>query len=89
MQFVCLTHKVLRSLKDQGYTVLLSASKLTDENPTWVPDNIPIDDLMDLGSELIAKLSIPLEEGNLLVIEDALKNIDEENLIGQVFIENS
>lgn len=88
MQFVWLTHKVLRRLKDQGYTVLVSTSKLTDENPTWVPDNIPIDDLMDLGNELIAKLSIPLEEGNLLVIEDALKNIDEENLIGQVFIEN-
>lgn len=39
--------------------------------------------LMNLENEFIAKLSIPLEEGNLLVIEDALKNIDEDKLIGQ------
>lgn len=87
MEFVCLMHKVLESLRDKGYTVLLSTSKLTDENPTWVPDKMPIDELMNLENEFIAKLSIPLEEGNLLVIEDALKNIDEDKLIGQVFIE--
>lgn len=52
-----------------------------------VPDKMPIDELMNLENEFIAKLSIPLEEGNLLVIEDALKNIDEDKLIGQVFIE--
>lgn len=45
MEFVCLTHKVLKSLRDKGYTVLLSTSKLTDENPTWVPDKMPIDEL--------------------------------------------
>ncbi|KGE14603.1 hypothetical protein [Sphingobacterium deserti] len=86
MEFVALSHILLRTLKWQGYTVLRSVSPLNSTNPTWYAEKIPIEQLMDLDSDEIARRSVPLQETHYLIIQDALENIREEDLIGQVFL---
>lgn len=87
MQFEKLTHAVLINLKKEGYNILRSTSLLTDEDPTWYPDKVDLDLFFDLGSDEIARISTPMEEINLLVIDDALQNIRDEDLIGMVWVE--
>lgn len=86
MRFVKLSKYILYKLKYQGYTTLHSVSSLDNENPTWVPFNDDIKALMDLNNDFIPKLSRPMEEIHFLVIDDALSNIEEENLTGEVLI---
>ncbi len=86
MQFVKLTHYVLRSLRDKGYNILRSTSPLSSENPSWYPDTVDLDDFMHWENNEFRLLNVPLEEKHLLVIEDALKNIDEGDLIGEVWV---
>lgn len=86
MQFVKLTHSVLRELKLKGYNILRSTSKLSNDDPTWMPDTVDLDAFFDLGSLEIERISTPMEELHLLVIDDALKNIRDEDLIGSVFL---
>lgn len=86
MRFVKLSKYILSKLKYQGYTTLHSVSSLNNENPTWFPFKDDISLLMDLNSDFISTLSQPLEEIHFLVIDDALLNIEEEDLIGEVFI---
>ncbi len=85
--FVTLTMKVLTILRANGYTVLTSISPLSDEDPVWYPETIDVSELMDLNSEFMRRISIPLHEPHFLIIDDAIKNIHEDYLIGQVFLE--
>jgi len=86
MEFVNLSHKVLSDLKSKGYTSLRSTSDLQNENPTWIPHRDNIKNLMELDNDFISKISYPLEEKHFLVIDDALKNIQDSDLIGQVLL---
>lgn len=86
MKFVKLTRSVLLSLKEQGYNVLRSNSPMTEENPTWIPDTFDLDKFFDLDSDEVAKRNIPLEETWLLLIDEGLKELDED-LFGDVIIE--
>ena len=86
MKFVKLTRSVLLSLKEQGYNVLRSNSPMTEENPTWIPDTFDLDKFFDLDSDEVAKRNIPLEESWLLLIDEGLKERDED-LFGDVMIE--
>lgn len=85
--FVKLTIKALEELREQGYNVLTSVSPLSSEDPVWYPANMFMEELLDLDCEMIRKLSIPLSEPHFLIIEDAIANIDENDLIGHVFLE--
>jgi hypothetical protein len=86
MEFVNLSRRVLVNLKKKGYTTLHSISGLDNENPTWIPYRDNIETLMELDNDFIAKISFPFDEKHFIVIDDALKNIEESNLIGQVFM---
>ncbi|PVH26280.1 hypothetical protein [Sphingobacterium corticibacter] len=86
MRFVKLTHYELRRLRDQGYNILRSTSPLSSDNPSWYPDTVNLDDFMHWGSKEMRRLSRPFEEKHLLVIQDALENINEEDLIGEVWV---
>ncbi|WP_400263274.1 hypothetical protein ACFX5U_09550 [Sphingobacterium sp. SG20118] len=86
MQFAILTQTLLLQLKSKGYNLLTSKNTVDDENPTWYPEKV--DDvweyIVDLDSE--GKF-VPLQEPAILVIDDAIKNIEDWQLIGEVFIE--
>lgn len=79
MKFVKVNQKVLLSLKKQGFNILRSNSPMTEENPTWIPDKF------DLDSYEVAKRNIPLQETWLLIIEEGLKERDED-LFGDVML---
>ncbi|KGE12462.1 hypothetical protein [Sphingobacterium deserti] len=85
--FVTLTRKVLIVLRDRGYNTLTSVSPLTEDDPVWYPQNIDITELMDLDSEFMSRLSIPLHEPHFLLIDDAITDIYEDYLIGTVFLQ--
>jgi len=59
---------------------------MTEENPTWIPDTFDLDKFFDLDSDEVAKRNIPLEETWLLLIDEGLKELDED-LFGDVIIE--
>ena len=85
--FVKLRHPILMKLKMRGYNVLCSTSPLSSENPTWIPDKIDLQMFLDLDSSALAELSVPLYEIHFLVIDDALNNIRNEDLFGDVLLE--
>ena len=88
MRFAKLTHSVLKELQKMGYNVLIAPYDCEDtENITWKAITVPnvFDWLVALDCEGIT--TIPFQEPNILVIQDALLNIDEEDLKGSVFIE--
>lgn len=81
MQFEKLTHANLRILLTQGYNILVSNNQYNDEKVVWFPETVEdIDDYL---------MQVADEEPTLLVIDDALKNIEEEYLIGDVFMEKA
>ena len=86
MIFVRLTHDVLRELKRQGYTALHSPSLLVNDNPTWVPVKVDLGEMFDLENEKLERINRPDYQQRFLVIDDALQNIREEDLIGSVWI---
>ncbi|MEN5436478.1 hypothetical protein ABE545_22805 [Sphingobacterium faecium] len=86
MKFVPLSRVILLELKRNGYNILTSKNTVDDENPTWYPLTVP--DVDDYLLQLDCSGSIVPEEVQvLLVIEDALDNIHEGQLQGEVFIE--
>jgi hypothetical protein len=87
MYFVKLNHPILIKLKMQGYTILRSNNSLIDENPTWIPEKVNMEEFFNLDSNWVAKASIPLQENHLLVIDDALNNIRNTDLFGDVLID--
>jgi hypothetical protein len=86
MGFVKLNHVILMKLKMQGYTILRSNNPLSDENPTWIPEKVNMEKFFNLDSNWVAKASIPLKENHLLVIDDALYNVRNADLFGEVII---
>jgi len=86
MEFVNLSHRILTVLKSKGFTTLHSTSSFNEGNPTWIPYREEVDKLMELDNLFIAKISVPLNEKQFLIIDDALKNIQDVDLIGQVLI---
>lgn len=88
MRFAKLTHSVLKELQSKGYNVLIAPYDCEDsENITWKAISVPnvFDWLVALDCEGIS--GIPFEEPNILVIQDALLNMQDEDLTGSVFIE--
>lgn len=77
MQFVKVTHSVLRELKKQGYNVLKSVNTVADDSPTFTP--IYVSDLWNYLESLDS-------EDAAVVIDDALENIRDEDLVGMVWI---
>ncbi|MFD2555186.1 hypothetical protein [Sphingobacterium tabacisoli] len=74
------------TLRDRGYNILRSTSSISDANPTWIPDYVDVTRFFELDSEEIAKISGPLVGKHFLLIDDALANNTNEELIGEVFI---
>ncbi|MDF2851679.1 MAG: hypothetical protein K0S31_2364 [Sphingobacterium multivorum] len=90
MKFEKVTHSVLRRLQAQGYNVLIAPSDSEDdENVTWKAIAVPnvMDWLVALDCE--GWTNIPFQEPHILLIEEALQNIENEELFGSVFIENN
>ncbi len=88
MRFEKVTHEVLRDLKDKGYNLLIAPSDVEDcENVTWKAIKVPnvMDWLVALDCEGIT--AVPFQEPNILPIDEALNNIDNNTLFGSVFIE--
>ncbi len=89
MRFAKLTHSVLKELQSKGYNVLIAPANCEDsENITWKAIAVPnvFDWLVALDCEGIS--GIPFEEPNILVIDESLRNMDDEYLQGSVFIED-
>ncbi|ERJ57412.1 hypothetical protein [Sphingobacterium paucimobilis] len=84
--FVKLSFSTLIDLKGRGYNILRSTSYLSDTNPTWIPDYVDVTRFFELDSEEISKISGPLVGKHFLLIDDALANNTDEELIGEVFI---
>ncbi|WP_313672030.1 hypothetical protein [Sphingobacterium multivorum] len=88
MRFAKLNDSVLKELQSMGYNVLIAPFNCEDsENITWKAITVPnvFEWLVALDCEGIT--AVPFEEPNILVIQDALNNIKEEDLKGNVFIE--
>ncbi len=77
---------LLRSLRDHGINILRFTSLLSSENPSWYPDTVDLDKFLHWHITDIRKLNRLKEEKHLLVIQDALDNINEEDLIGEVWV---
>ncbi len=89
MRFAKVSHSVLKELQSKGYNVLIAPANCEDsENITWKAITVQnvFDWLVALDCEGIS--GIPFEEPNILVIDEALLNMDEEDLQGSVFIED-
>lgn len=86
IHFEKLTHPTLLSLRRKGFNVLRSVSPLTSENPTWIPDRVAIESFWNYDSESLIHL-IPEREIHYLLIDDAIKKIKNEELIGEVLID--
>lgn len=85
MRFEKLTKSQLKILKSQGYTLLTSNQKLTEAQVFWFPERVA--DVMEyLVAMYTSAKTLPFKEQNLLFIDDALENIKEEDLIGEVFL---
>ena len=80
MEFVRLTHSVLRDFQRQRYTILKSPMSIDSDDPTWYPERV--DDIWKYLDDLAG---VPFQEPNILVIDDALENIREEDLVGMVW----
>lgn len=88
MRFEKVTHGVLRKLQSQGYNVLIAPADCEDNsNVTWKAIAVPnvFEWLVALDCEGVT--AVPFQEPNILVIQDALDNIDNDALFGSVFIE--
>lgn len=81
MEFVRLTHNVLRELHKRGYTVLRSPLPIDNADPTWYAEKVA--DVWDYLDDLA---SVPFKEPNVLIIRDALDNMSEEELRGSVWV---
>ncbi len=86
MKYVKLTYEVLLSLRERGYNILRSKSPLSSENPSWYPDTVDLMEFLDIYSEELDEISMPGQELHLLIIQDALDNINEKDLIGEVWV---
>lgn len=72
--FIKLSIPVLQELRGLGFNILRSTAYLDDPDPSWIPDSVDVD-----------KITVSMQEKHLLFIDDALANMDDDDLIGQVF----
>lgn len=84
MKFEKLTHSNLKILKSKGFNILTSNNSLTDETLVWFPERI--NDIFDYLIAHDINCIIPHQEFEILVIDDAIRIMEEEYLIGDVFI---
>lgn len=84
MKFEQLALANLKILKSKGFNILTSNNKLTDDHILWFPESVA--DVCDYLITLDTKGTTPFQEPNILVIDDAISNIEDENLIGEVLI---
>lgn len=78
MRFVKLDIKILQVLYRQGYNILRSVNTIDDENPSWIPDKV--EDVFEYVLEMDPEFA-------LIVISDALMNIDPDDLRGDVLLD--
>lgn len=87
MQFVSLTRSLLLDLKCKGYNILKSNDAEDYRNPTWHP--IYVRDVQEYLLQLNTNIrNIYLKEPAIMVIDDALRHVEDEQLGGEVFIED-
>ena len=79
MRFVRLDIKILQVLYRQGYNILRSVNTIDDENPSWIPDKV--EDVFEYVLEMDPEFA-------LIVISDALMNIDPDDLKGDVLLDS-
>lgn len=87
MRFAKITHSVLIELQSKGYTILIAPPDSEDkENITWKA--IAVEHVNDwlVALDCEGGHFIPFKEPYILVIRDALDNINNEDLFGSVFI---
>lgn len=86
IHFEKLTHSRLVELRGKGFNVLRSVSRLTSDNPTWIPDRVEIEGFLDFDKKSLIHL-IPRREIHFILIDYALEEISNEELIGEVLMD--
>lgn len=86
MQYVKLTRDILYCLMEQGYTIIRSASPLSSDNPSWFPDKISVEEHLLWEDKQFGKHDFGFEGTHVLIIVDALEELADEDLIGEVWI---
>ncbi|NQD71640.1 hypothetical protein HP439_13000 [Sphingobacterium shayense] len=81
MKFVRLTKDVLIKLRLLGFNILRAPMSIEHQDPTWYP--LQVENVWEYIDDLSG---VPFEEDNVLVIDDAIDNIREEDLIGSVWM---
>lgn len=82
MQFDRLNIRILKKLKNSGFTILSSNNKIYEETVYWFPEKV--EDLSDYLIDL--QLSEERRsDPSILVIDEALNNIEKVHLFGYVF----
>jgi len=82
MQFDRLNIRVLKKLKSSGFTILSSNNKIYEETVYWFPEKVH--DLSGYLEEMESN-GEKIKDSSILVIEEALENIDQVHLFGYVF----
>ncbi|AIM38319.1 hypothetical protein ACFX5U_16750 [Sphingobacterium sp. SG20118] len=83
MRFLPVNYELLRDLHLRGYNILASAQGIDHESPSYYP--IQVQDVWDY----LVGLDSTLVRGEpaIIVIEDALKNVQEQQFEGAVFVD--
>lgn len=85
MQFENVSKRILKELLSKGYNILTSNESLSADVVYWYPEKVEnVNDYL-IHLDIIDAIE-PLKEPNILVIQDALDNIEDEDLIGLIFI---
>lgn len=82
MKFDRLNIRLLEKLQKSGYTVLTSTSKIYEEVVYWFPEKVP-----DVDNYLYSldKSNGSQSQTTILVIDDALNNMENRYYFGYVF----
>ncbi|TDQ79602.1 hypothetical protein [Sphingobacterium yanglingense] len=78
MQFENVSKALLKELLSKGYNILTSNNMLSSDIVYWYPEKVE-----DVQQYIETNAN---EEPTLLVIQDALENIREQDLVGLVFV---
>ncbi|CDT09035.1 MULTISPECIES: hypothetical protein [Sphingobacterium] len=83
MQFLPVNYHLLRQLQIRGYNILASAQGIDHENPSYYP--IQVTDVWDYLVRIDSTSKVG--EPALIVIDDALRNVEEQHFDGAVFVD--
>lgn len=78
MQFEKVSKRLLKELSAKGYNILTSNEQLSADMVYWYPEKV-----WDVQQYIE---SVAYDEPNILVIQDAIENIRDKDLIGLVFV---